>query len=218
MVSGIIWARGPSTALTMNQLAELYKGEGKYAQAEPYVEAEPVLIKALEIRRRVLGADHPDTIKSVNSLAGLYRSEGKSAESETLFVSVFEARRRLLGPSHPDTISTMALLGDVRLQQKNYAGAEAVLREAQNSKEKPGSWEQYWSQNLLGASLAGQSRYAEAEPLLVSEYQGMIQREASIPLEDRPVVSEAGRRIVQFYENWGKPEKAAEWRQKLQPN
>jgi eukaryotic-like serine/threonine-protein kinase len=199
------------TLTCMNMLGLLYRAEGKYA------EAEPVLTKALEIRRRVLGVDHPDTIKSMNSLALLYRSEGKPAEAETLLAPVFEARRRLLGPAHPDTISTMALLADVRVQQKKYTGAETLLHEAQNSKETPNSWEQYWSQNLLGASLAGQSRYAEAESLLVSGYQGMIQREASIPLEDRAVLSEAGQRIVQLYENWGQLEKATEWRERLQP-
>jgi tetratricopeptide (TPR) repeat protein len=199
------------TLTCMNMLGQLYRAEGKYA------EAEPVLTRALEIRRRVLGMDHPDTIKSMNSLASLYRSEDKTAEAETLFASVLEARRRLLGPAHPDTISTIALLADVRLQQKKYAGAEAVLREAQNSKEKPDSWEQYWSQNLLGASLAGQGRYTEAESLLVSGYQGMIQRDASIPLEDRAVISQAGQRIIQLYENRGEHEKAAKWQERLKP-
>jgi eukaryotic-like serine/threonine-protein kinase len=200
------------TLICTNMLGLLYRSEGKYAQAEP------LLIKALEIRRRTLGEDHPDTIKSMNSLANLYRSEGKSAEAETLLTSVLEARRRVLGPTHPDTISVTALLGEVRLQQKKYAEAEALLRQARNNSEKMAadSWERYWSQNLLGASLAGQSQYAEAESLLVSGYQGMLQREAAIPLEDRLVLSQAGERIVQLYEKWEKPEKAAEWREKLQ--
>ena len=200
------------TLISTNMLGLLYRGEGKYAQAEP------LLIKALEIRRRTLGQDHPDTIKSMNSLASLYRSEGKSAEAETLLSSVLEARRRVLGPAHPDTTTVMALLGDVRLQQKKYADAEALLREAQNNNEKSAadSWERYWSQSLLGASLAGQSQYIEAEPLLISGYQGMLQREAAIPLEDRPVLPQAAERIVQLYEKWEKPEKAAEWRERLQ--
>jgi eukaryotic-like serine/threonine-protein kinase len=200
------------TLICTNMLGLLYRSEGKYAQAEP------LLIKALDIRRRILGQDHPDTIKSMNSLANLYRSEGKSAEAETLLAAVLEARRRVLGPAHPDTISVMALLGEVRLQQKKYTEAEALLREARNNNEKTtaNSWERYWSQNLLGATLAGQSQYAEAEPLLISGYQGMLQREAAIPVEDRPVLSQAGERIVQLYEKWEKPEKAAEWRERLQ--
>jgi tetratricopeptide (TPR) repeat protein len=201
------------TLICANMLGLLYRSEGKYAQAEP------LLTKALDIRRRIFGIDHPDTIKSMNSLANLYRSEGKSAEAETLLASVLEARRRVLGPAHPDTTSVMALLGELRLQQKKYADAEELLREARNNSEKTAadSWERYWSQNLLGASLAGQSQYAEAESLMISGYQGMLQREAAIPLEDRLVLSQAGERIVQLYEKWEKPEKAAEWRQRLQP-
>ena len=214
-VEGLRRAQGAEhndTLICMNMLGLLYRSEGKYA------EAERVLTRALDIRRRTLGADHPDTIKSMNSLARLYRSEGKIAEAETMLTSVLEARRRVLGPAHPDTTSVMTLLGDVRLQQKKYTEAEALLREARNNTEKAAadSWERYWNLNLLGASLAGQSQYAEAESLLVSGYLGMMQREAAVPLEDRLVLSQAGERIVQLYENWGKPEKAAEWRERLQ--
>jgi tetratricopeptide (TPR) repeat protein len=195
-------------------LGLLYRSEGKYA------EAEVVLTRALDIRRRVLGADHPDTIKSMNSLASVYRSQGKIAEAETLLTSVLEARRRVLGPAHPDTTSVMTMLGEVRLQQKKYAEAEVLLREARNNNEKAAAdlWERYWSLNLLGACLAGQSQYAEAESLLVSGYRGMMQRQAAVPLEDRLVLSQAGERIIQLYENWQKPEKAAQWRERLQRN
>jgi hypothetical protein len=44
----------------------------------------------------------------------------------------------------------------------------------------------------------------------------MAQREATIPFEDRLALAQAGERIVQLYESWGKPEKAAQWRVKLQ--
>jgi len=63
--------------------------------------------------------------------------------------------------------------------------------------------------------LAGQRRYAEAEPLLLSGYQGMIERQATIPTDSAPEVEQAGDRIVQLYDDWGKPEQAAEWRAKI---
>ena len=72
------------------------------------------------------------------------------------------------------------------------------------------NWGRYHTQNLLGAALAGQKKYAEAEPLLVSGYERMLLRKASIRLRDRPKLERAGARIVQFYMDWGKPEKAAE--------
>jgi len=36
---------------------------------------------------------------------------------------------------------------------------------------------------MLGGSLLGQKKYAEAEPLLLSGYEGMKQREVKIPPE-----------------------------------
>jgi len=103
------------------------------------------------------------------------------------------------------------------LQEQKYLLAEPLVREALSNWEKmnPDGWKRYYSQVLMGASLAGQERYAEAEPLLVSGYQGMILREAAIPPESRRVVAQAGERIVQLYQSWGNPEKAAEWGAKL---
>ena len=60
--------------------------------------------------------------------------------------------------------------------------------------------------------LLGQKTYAEAEPLLLAGYEGMKAREAKVP---KPRLTQAGERIVKLYEAWGQPEKAAEWRAKL---
>jgi hypothetical protein len=67
----------------------------------------------------------------------------------------------------------------------------------------------------FGLCRAAQGGFAEAEPLLVDGYQGMLQQQAAIPFENRTGISQAGQRIVQLYEGWEKPEKAAVWRAKL---
>jgi len=43
---------------------------------------------------------------------------------------------------------------------------------------------------MLGASLAGRGNLAEAEPLLRSGQQGMLQRQGSIPAENRSTLDE----------------------------
>jgi tetratricopeptide (TPR) repeat protein len=204
----------PDTLGSVNNLGTLYRCEGKYA------EAESLLTRAVEVRRRVLGAEHPSTLASVKELAGLKRSQGNYAGADALFTSVLEARRRVLGPSHPDTLEVMTSLGEVHLQQKRYADAEPLLREALTNYERTASdsGERYRSQSLLGASLAAQRKYAEAEPLIISGYEGMTRRATAMPFEDRPIVEQAADRIVQLYESWGKPEKAAEWREKRGPS
>jgi len=69
---------------------------------------------------------------------------------------------------------------------------------------------------MLGAALAGRKKYGEAEPLVLSGYEGLVQHEASIPQSSRSCVEQAGERIIRLYQAWKKPENAAEWRNKIQ--
>jgi len=201
----------PDTLLSANNLAALYRYQGKYAQAEA------LYTKAVDGRRRALGEQNPDTLVSRNDLAAMYESQGKYEQAEALFAEVLEARRRVLGPDHPVTSSTLASVGRVRLRQRKFAEAEPVLREALNGQEKksPDGWPRFNSQSLLGGALAGEGEYGEAERLLLSGYEGLIQRESKIPWPLRSVLEQAGDRIVQLYQDWNKPGKAAEWRVRL---
>ena len=72
------------------------------------------------------------------------------------------------------------------------------------------------TQSLLGGSLLGQKNYAGAEPLLLAGYEGMKEREAKIPPQGKPRLTEALERLVQLYDAWGKPDEAAAWRKRLE--
>ena len=245
----------PSTLTTTNNLAVVYRFEGKFSEAEAlltkvldvqrrvlgeqhqdtlnaanslalvyqaegrYQEAEPLLLHVVDARSRVLGAENSQTLSTMNNLAELYRREHKQAEAEALFRKILDVRRRVQGPSHRNTIDALAALGRIKLERGKYAEATSLLREALDAYAKAGAdnWRRYFIESQLGASVAAQNRYAEAEPFLVSGYQGMLQRMSSVPLEDRPRLLEAREQIVRLYESWQKPEKAAEWREKLQP-
>ena len=75
------------------------------------------------------------------------------------------------------------------------------------AKSMPGTWLHYNAMSLLGGALAGQKKYAEAEPLLVEGYENM---KPPPPAAVRK--KEALERVVELYEAWGKPDKAKEWR------
>lgn len=45
-------------------------------------DAEPLCKRALEIREKVLGSDHPDVAKQLNNLALLCQNQGKYEEVE----------------------------------------------------------------------------------------------------------------------------------------
>ncbi len=52
--------------MSLTNLAILYQTQGRYA------EAEPLHRRALAIREKALGPDHPDVAASLNNLASLY--------------------------------------------------------------------------------------------------------------------------------------------------
>ena len=63
---------------------------------------------------------------------------------------------------------------------------------------------------------AAQAARTQTEPLLVQGYDGMKQREATIPAAARVRLTEALERLVQLYDAWGQKDKADAWLKKLE--
>jgi len=204
----------PDALISMNNLGLLYAYQGRYMLAEP------LLTQALEVRQRILGQEHPDTLLSMNNLALLYVYERKYETAEPIYLRVLELQRRALAADHPRRLASMNDLAALYIKARKYVSAEALLREALNryDKSSTNTWVRYNCQSLLGASLAGQKKYVDAESLLLSGYQGMLQRKTTIPWERQPALNYGAEWILQLYESWGKPDKAVEWREKLQMN
>jgi hypothetical protein len=100
------------------------------------------------------------------------------------------------------------------LSQRKFAESEPLAREAVefNLKTQPDDWQRFRAESLLGGSLAGQKKYAEAEPLLLEGYQGMQARKDLIAVPERYHLDRAREWLVELYNAWGKPDKAATWR------
>ena len=108
----------------------------------------------------------------------------------------------------------LSSLGRNRLNQKKFVEAEEPLSECLElrSKSDPAGWRRFNVESLLGGSLLGQGRFDEAEPYLISGYQGMKAREAEIDAQFVGLLADAGARLVELYERWDKPAEAARWR------
>jgi tetratricopeptide (TPR) repeat protein len=83
----------------------------------------------LEIRRRVLGAEHSDTLGTEFLLVDIYYREHRYAQAEKLGSELLEKRQRLLGPDNPDTLSTGVELAVGFGRQKHFAQAEKGLQD-----------------------------------------------------------------------------------------
>jgi hypothetical protein len=72
------------------------------------------------------------------------------------------------------------------------------------------------AESFFGYASTGLQRLADAEPLLVDGYEGLKIRESAIHVTARFHVSSALDRVIQLYDDWGKPDQVAEWRKKRQ--
>ena len=63
---------------TLNNQAELYKEEGRYADAEPLYK------RVLAINEKARGPDHPSVALALNDLAELYKEEGRYGDAEDI--------------------------------------------------------------------------------------------------------------------------------------
>ncbi|WAO96035.1 NACHT domain-containing protein [Fusarium falciforme] len=137
-------------------------GRGKHE------EAEPMNRRALEVREKVLGREHPDTLTSVSDLALVLQDQGKYEEAEQMNRRALEAREKVLGREHPDTLTSISNIGLVLQYQGKYEEAEPMIRRALEGYEKVLGREHpdtLTSVNNLGLVLQSQGKYEEAEQI-----------------------------------------------------
>jgi tetratricopeptide (TPR) repeat protein len=209
----VLGAEHRDTLSSRHSLARVYEAEGKHDMSKP------LFLENLAARRRVLGAEHFDTMSTLNALAESYRKQGKYSDAEPLFRELLDIRRRTLAADHHVLLATLASVGALERQQHLFAAAERHLREAANGYERTRSntWQRYYADALLGATLVDLKRYDEAEPLLISAYERMVERRATIPVEDRPLLDDVKEWAIRFYESRGQLDKARAWRHSASP-
>jgi len=79
----------------------------------------------------------------------------------------------------------------------------------------PDDWRAFDARSLLGKNLVTQQKYNEAEPLLISGYEGMKLREAKIPVDLKIRLREVLKQLVLLYKVNGPSDHALEWQQRL---
>ena len=113
-----------------NNFAEVIEENGDWD------EAEQLKVQVMDMRKRLLGADHPDTLTSMGNLAVTYHSQGKWNEAEQLEVQVMDMRKKLLGADHPDTLKSMANLAGTYHSQGKWNEAEQLEVQVMDTRKK----------------------------------------------------------------------------------
>jgi tetratricopeptide (TPR) repeat protein len=214
----------PDTLTTMNNLAECYRELG---QMEKVVS---LLQDTVRLRRRKLGNDHPATINSIGNLGAAYCAVRDGERAAPLLKEFITGSRKQYPANDPKFANLLTFISLDLLGCGQFAPAEEMLRECLAIRERtaPNAWTRFYTESLLGAALLGQKQYAAAEPLLLKGYEGMEQslrastmasgRDASrAALVTPPVLSghvgDALDRLIQLYDETGRQDDAARYRQ-----
>src|SRR5262249_35907849 len=156
------------------------------------------------------------------TLIQIYLAQGRRDEAAPLVQNLL-ANARLHQEKMPGfALASIGGVGDTLLREGDFVEAESFLRGFLDLAAKQPFDDRigYPAESALGACLLGQKKYAEAEPLLLRGYNGLLKsgdknpaairiQRASGPQSD---LTEALERLVQLYEETDKPQEAAKWR------
>jgi tetratricopeptide (TPR) repeat protein len=120
----------PTILATKNNLADMYRAQQKYAQAETLYK------QVLEIETAQLGADHPSTLNTKNNLAALYASQRKDEQAESLYLEVLKGQTAKLGAEHPGTLATLNNLAALYWKTKKLDRSVPLLEAAVKGRTK----------------------------------------------------------------------------------
>jgi tetratricopeptide (TPR) repeat protein len=79
----------------LNNLAGLYRAQGQYEKAELLHQ------RALEIREKTLGPEHPILVKGLSNLAGIYSAQAQCEKAEPFHERALSICEKALGANIP---------------------------------------------------------------------------------------------------------------------
>jgi CHAT domain-containing protein len=120
----LLGKRGPLYALSLDNVAALYRLTGKGPEAVPPAR------EALAIRKEDMGDKHPDSIAALQRLAGLYGSLGNYREVLPLRQQLLAIHRQTVGEQHPLYASSLHSLAVAYKNLSEYKTAVPLFTQA----------------------------------------------------------------------------------------
>jgi tetratricopeptide (TPR) repeat protein len=183
-------------------------------------EAAAVFEEGLRSIRAILGDDHLFAQMDVAGLGAAYREAGRVAESRRVLEEALTRSERS-SSARPYAAILRCELGLTLQRDGRTSDAEGAFRLALDRYDDPGIHQlshrlrpRERAMSALGQTLAARGAFAEAESLVV---QAFVQLESSYEFlaGDRAgLLREALEAVVATCVASGKPDKAAEWRQR----
>jgi hypothetical protein len=140
-----------------------------YMDLQVYPEARKQFERALDLRRKLQGAENEQTLLTARWLGNVASSQGKFEEAEALLSQTLGTARRVLGAEHRITLRTASDLAETYFLRGMNAQAEALCSQTLEIQRRvfgPEDDDTLRSINLLADVYVDQRKYVQAEALL----------------------------------------------------
>jgi eukaryotic-like serine/threonine-protein kinase len=194
------------------------------ASRADYQSAETAFRQALVIHRRALGDHHPTVATTLNSLSRTLIERRRYDEAAVALREALDIARPALGRDHQLVAIYTMNLASAELLRNNAAAAEPLAREGLRIRSLApdlvpsrrrtfveDDWSIGGAKSLLGASLLARGRLSAAEATLLDALHDL----RAMPAPSRRDLNETVVRLIQLYEAWGLPDRAATYRAAL---
>jgi tetratricopeptide (TPR) repeat protein len=155
--------------------------------------------------------------EAIDNLMRTLLVQHKVQEVQASYTEWLKILRNGLEPNDAVLAALLARLAPVLMEAGKLMEAESLARECLAIRENkfPDDWLTCNTRSLLGGCLLAQKKNDDAEPLLLSAYQGMKRCEHKIPTMGRSRVKETIQRLINLYQVTGRADKVAEWQTEL---
>jgi tetratricopeptide (TPR) repeat protein len=148
------------------QRARLLHNMARYNDTQGrYPLAHSQFSEALNMRKKLLGPEHPDTLVTASFFGEVLFHEAKYKEGEEVMRYALDGSEKVLGLKHPLTRINMGHLAEMKTGQGHFDDAEELYRRALKGNEEELSTEMVDLKNAdnLGAALRRKGEFDEAE-------------------------------------------------------
>lgn len=203
---------GENDALTLASMLQLglaYYGQGRHA------EAEPLLSHVVAQQKQHFAVESNSRLSAMRVLGWNYEAMEEYDQAIRLYEECLKIARSTVGDTHVSTGTALYSIGCGNLVQNRYEEAQKWFEKAlqlarQNYGEDHGLLADFTS--CLGLAHLLQGHYSQAEPLLK---ESVVRFRRVRGNTDWLTLQSLGR-LICLYRNWGKPDEARKWQEKLE--
>src|ERR1700716_952718 len=123
-------ANDPKLLSTLSDLAQVYRAQSKYADAEPLMD------RYLTLKERFLGKYHPDLAKELDALGRVCFAQMKFVSAESYFKRELTIMEKKFGPEYMDLIPALTNVAQSCQALNKFTEAEPMLKRAISIREK----------------------------------------------------------------------------------